>query len=164
LKILQNTYVIVVKGCVLHIKFLMCYNHVLKNFQMLLKMWNLMIMCWFVIVAKREFIYLNFMLWDYIVIDKSNMEFFLMLNKVEKHLIARWLAFAQNFQLHGYGQYGIHGSIVNVPTNLNLIQNVLPQMPYDDSSKKEIQKKVRIYKSIYVFGYVHPNIVMKALQ
>jgi hypothetical protein len=27
----------------------------------------------------------------------------------------------------------MHGSIVNVSTNLNLIQNVLPQMPNDDS-------------------------------
>jgi hypothetical protein len=56
-----------------------------------------------------------------------------MLNKVEKHLITPQLTFAQNFQLHGYGQYGIHSSIVNVPTNLNLIQNLLSQMSYDDS-------------------------------
>jgi hypothetical protein len=78
------------------------------------------------------------------VIIKSNIEFVLMLNKVEKHLIAPQLAFAQMFQLHGYGQYGIHGSIINVPTNLNLIQNVLLQMSYNDSSKKTFQKKVRI--------------------
>jgi hypothetical protein len=76
---------------------------------------------------------LNFMLYDYIVINKSNMEFVLMLNKVEECLVAPWFAFAQFFQLHGYGQYGMHGSIVNVSTNLNLIQNVLPQMPNDDS-------------------------------
>jgi hypothetical protein len=54
------------------------------------------------------------------------MEFILMLNKVEEHLVAPQFAFAQFFQPHGYGQYGMHGSIVNVPTNLNLIQNVLP--------------------------------------
>lgn len=87
---------------------------------------------------------LNLMLQDYIVIDKSNMEFVVMLNKVERHLIALQLTFAWIFQLHGYGQYGIHGNIVNVPTNLNLIQNVVSQMSYDDSSKKKIQKKVRI--------------------
>jgi hypothetical protein len=28
----------------------------------------------------------------------------------------------------------MNGSIVIVPTNLNLIQNVLPRMSYDDSS------------------------------
>jgi hypothetical protein len=62
------------------------------------------------------------------------MEFVLMLNKIEEHLIAPHLAFAHNFQLWGYGQYGMNGNIVNVPTNLNLIQNVLPRMSYDDSS------------------------------
>jgi uncharacterized protein YpbB len=36
LKILQNTYVIVVKGCVLHIKFLVCHNHV-KQFPNVMK-------------------------------------------------------------------------------------------------------------------------------
>jgi hypothetical protein len=30
--------------------------------------------------------------------------------------------FAQNLQLWGYGQNGMHGSIVNVSTNLNLIK------------------------------------------
>jgi hypothetical protein len=30
--------------------------------------------------------------------------------------------FAQNLQLWGYGQYGMHGSIVKAPTNVNLIK------------------------------------------
>jgi hypothetical protein len=50
---------------------------------------------------------LNLMLWDYIVTNKSNMEFILMLNKIEESLVAPWLTFAQIFQLHGYKQYGI---------------------------------------------------------
>lgn len=45
------------------------------------------------------------MLWDYIVTNKSNMEFILILNKIEKNLIEPQLIF---FQLHGYGQYGIY--------------------------------------------------------
>jgi hypothetical protein len=49
-----------------------------------------------------------------------------MLNKIEEHLIALCLAFTQIFQLKGYGLYGTHGSVVDVPTNLNLVQNVLP--------------------------------------
>jgi len=40
----------------------------------------------------------------------------------------------QIFQLQGYGQYGFHGSIVNVPTNLNIIQIVLPWMPHEVDS------------------------------
>jgi len=62
------------------------------------------------------------------------MEFALMLNRIEERLFAPHLVFAQNFQLWGYGQYGMHGNIVNVPKNLNLIQNILPWMTYDDSS------------------------------
>jgi hypothetical protein len=48
------------------------------------------------------------MLWDYIVTNKSNMEFILMLKKIEKNLIVPQLTLAQIFQLHGYGQYGIY--------------------------------------------------------
>ncbi len=55
-----------------------------------------------------------------------------MLNKIEEHLIAPCLAFTQKFQLKGYGPYGIHGSVVNFPKTINLVQNVLPWMPYDD--------------------------------
>lgn len=53
-----------------------------------------------------------------------------MLNKIEECLIAPCLGFAQIFQLQGYGQYGPHGNIVNVPKILNIIQTILPQMPY----------------------------------
>ncbi len=84
---------------------------------------------------------LDLMLCDYIVNNKPNMEFALMLNKIQERLIAPHLVCAQNFQLWGYGQYGMHGSIVNVPTNLNLIQNILPWMPYDDSSIFDLKKK-----------------------
>jgi len=51
---------------------------------------------------------------------------------MEEHLIPPCLAFAQIFQLKGDGQYKMHSSIVNVPTNLNLVQTVLPWLPYDD--------------------------------
>jgi len=69
---------------------------------------------------------LNLILQDYIITNKLDMEFLLMLNKIEECLIAPCLVFAQIFQLHGHGQYGMHGSIVNVPTNLNLRQTVFP--------------------------------------
>jgi hypothetical protein len=42
--------------------------------------------------------------------------------------------------LQGYGQHGMHGIIVNVPTNLKLVQNVLPQVPYENSSIFDFQK------------------------
>jgi hypothetical protein len=96
-----------------------------------------MIVCWCVnLVVKKIDLKkpLDLMLCDYIVNNKPNMEFPLMLNKIKERTFAPHLVFAQNFQLWGYGQYGMHGSIVNVPTNLNLIQNILPRLPYDDSS------------------------------
>jgi hypothetical protein len=49
------------------------------------------------------------------------------LNVVEKKLIAPHLAFAQIFQLKGYGQYGLHKNIVNFPTSLDLVQSTLPR-------------------------------------
>ncbi len=57
----------------------------------------------------------------------------------------------------------MHGNIVNVPTNLNIIQIVLPQMPYNDSSIFIFLKRKLEYKSTYKSTYVHPNIMMKAL-
>jgi hypothetical protein len=78
--------------------------------------------------------------------NKTTMNFVSMLNNIEERLIALRLAFAHIFQLGGYGQYIIHRSVVNVPTNLNLVQNVLPRMPYDNLSivmllKRKFQKK-----------------------
>jgi hypothetical protein len=35
-------------------------------------------------------------------------------------------AFAHIFQLKAYGQYGLHGSVINIPTNLNVVQFGLP--------------------------------------
>jgi hypothetical protein len=43
-----------------------------------------------------------------------------------KFLIAPQLAFAQIFHSKIYGRYGMHKSIVNVPTNLNLMEIFFP--------------------------------------
>jgi hypothetical protein len=95
--------------------------------------------------------------------NKPNMKYVLTLNKIGEHLIAPCFAFAQLFQLQGYEQYGMCGNIVNVPTNFNLMQNILPRMSYDDFSIAIFLKKKIEYKSIYMLGYIHPNIVMKTL-
>jgi hypothetical protein len=54
------------------------------------------------------------------------MKFLLMLNRIKECLITPCLTFAQIFQLQGHEQYGLHGRIVNIPTNLNIIQKKLP--------------------------------------
>jgi hypothetical protein len=63
---------------------------------------------------------------EHITNNQSNFKFVSILNKIKEGLIAPHLAFTQIFVLKGYGQYGMYGSIVNVPINLNLVQTILP--------------------------------------
>jgi hypothetical protein len=63
---------------------------------------------------------------EHITNNQSNLKFVPIFNKIEEHLIAPHVAFAQIFQLKGYGQYELHGSIVNLPKNLDLVQIILP--------------------------------------
>ncbi len=56
-------------------------------------------------------------------------------------MIAPRLAFTQIFQLKGYRQYGMHGSVVNISTNLDLVQTILLRLSYDDSSIAIFLKK-----------------------
>jgi hypothetical protein len=56
----------------------------------------------------------------------------------------------------------MHGNIVNVPTNVNLLQNVLSQMLNDDYSITIFFKLQ--YISIYILGYVFLNTIMKTLN
>jgi hypothetical protein len=58
----------------------------------------------------------------------------------------------------------MHGNIVNVPTNLNLVQIVLFRLSCDDCSIAVFLKRKSEYKSIYMLGYVPPNMMMKTLQ
>jgi hypothetical protein len=62
---------------------------------------------------------------EHITNNQLNFKFVLILNKIEGCLIAPCLAFTQIFKLKGCGQYGMHGSIVNIPTNLDLVQTIL---------------------------------------
>jgi hypothetical protein len=54
------------------------------------------------------------------------MPFVLMFNKIEEQLVAPHLVFAHIFQLKGYGKYGMHGNVVNLPSNFDFVKNVLP--------------------------------------
>jgi hypothetical protein len=101
---------------------------------------------------------------EHITNNQLNFKFVPILHKIEEHLIALHLAFAQIFQLKGYGQYEMHGSIVNVPKNLDLVQIILPRLPYDDSSILVFLKRKLEYKSMYMLGYVHFNIMIKKFK
>jgi hypothetical protein len=68
----------------------------------------------------------NIDLHGHIINDKSYMKFVSMLNKIKESFIVSHLAFTQIFQLKGYGQYDMHGNVVNASTNLNFVQKLLP--------------------------------------
>jgi len=94
---------------------------------------------------------LNMTLHEHIINNQSNFKFVPILSKIEEHLIVPHLAFAQIFQLKGYGQYGMHENILDVLTNLDLVQSILPQLLYDDSSIAVFfEKKIIIQIHIYV--------------
>jgi hypothetical protein len=46
----------------------------------------------------------------------------------------------------------------------NLMQNILPRMPYDYYSIDVFLKRKLEYQSMYTSSYICPNIVMKSLQ
>jgi len=61
-------------------------------------------------------------------------------------------------------KYGLHGSVINIPTNLNVVQLVLPWMPSADyiiASSSFLKLK---YKSTCMSSYVPPNIMIKMLE
>jgi hypothetical protein len=61
------------------------------------------------------------------IFNENIIPFVKILNKLKEHLIALQMAFAYIFQLNDWGQYDIRGSVINVPTNLDKIQTILPQ-------------------------------------
>jgi hypothetical protein len=87
---------------------------------------------------------------EFITNNQSNFKFVPTLNKIEKCLIPPCFAFTQISQLKGYGKYGMHGNIVNVPKKLDLVQTILLQLSYDDSSIAVFLKKIRIQIQIHV--------------
>jgi hypothetical protein len=68
---------------------------------------------------------LNMTLREHITNNQSKFKFVPILSKIEEHLITPCFAFAQIFQLKRYGQYGMHGNIVNVSTNVRFGTNYI---------------------------------------
>jgi hypothetical protein len=56
------------------------------------------------------------------------------LNGLEEQLISLRLAFAQIWQLQGCGQYNIKGSSINVPSNIDSTQSILPHIFHDETT------------------------------
>jgi hypothetical protein len=54
------------------------------------------------------------------------------LRQLEECLISSHFAFVQIYKLCRYGQYKMHGSVINVLTNMNQTQLILPRLPHND--------------------------------
>jgi hypothetical protein len=85
------------------------------------------------------------------------------LTQLEEHLISPCLAFAQIYKLQGYGQYKMHGSVINVLANVDQTQSI-PCLPHDGATICVFFKQRLEYKSLYMLENVHPNMVMVILR
>ncbi len=94
----------------------------------------------------------------------NDIDFVKKLNELKERLVSPCLAFAQIWQLQGCGQYNIKGSIINVPSNINSTQSILPRLPHDETTIGLSLKRQMEYKSPYLTSSVHPNLIMLALH
>jgi hypothetical protein len=60
----------------------------------------------------------------------------------------------QIWQVEGYGQFKICGSIINVQANVNITQFILPHMLNDEATIALILKHGLEYKSPYLLGNI----------
>jgi hypothetical protein len=86
------------------------------------------------------------------------------LHELVERLITPQQAFTQIWQVERYGQFKIHGSIINVPTNVNRTQFILPHMLNDEATIGLILKHKLEYKSPYLSRNIRLNQVMLALR
>ncbi len=54
----------------------------------------------------------------------------------------------------------MHGSVINVPTNMIQIQSILSNLPHDDATISVFLKRYLEYKSFYMSRNVRLNMVM----
>jgi hypothetical protein len=83
---------------------------------------------------------------------------------LEERLISPRIAFAQIHKLHNFGQFKLHGSIINVPTNIDQTQSLLPRLPEDGTTIGILLKRRLEYRSPYMSRNIRPNIIMIALK
>jgi hypothetical protein len=86
------------------------------------------------------------------------------LYELKERLIAPRQTFAQIWQVEGYRQFKIRGSIINVLANVNITQSILPCMLNDEATIGVILKHRLEYKSPYLSRNIQSNQVMVALR
>jgi len=65
---------------------------------------------------------------------------------------------------HKKPQLGLTGGVTNAPTNICVIQSVLPRNIKGTDTVAVVLKKHLKFKNAYAFGQVRVHIVMKALK
>jgi hypothetical protein len=62
------------------------------------------------------------------------------------------------------GSHKLHGSVINVPANIDKIQPILPRLPKYDTTIGVVIKRRLQYKYLFMSDNVRPNMIMLALK
>ena len=86
------------------------------------------------------------------------------LNALELRLISLRLPFMKMVALPSGKQRCIHGPAVNVPSKLDCVCTVLPRLPSQSELIPLKLKRKLVYKGHYMYDYVNPQKILKALR
>jgi hypothetical protein len=87
-----------------------------------------------------------------------------LLTVLEERLISRCLVFAQICKVHNFGQFKLHGCIINMPANIDRTQSLLPHLPGDGTTIGMLLKECLEYRSPYMSRIIRSNITIIALK
>ena len=87
------------------------------------------------------------------------------LTEIERRLISLRIPFMKILAMHRAGShFKVNGPFVNVPTTLNKVCELLPQIP-DEAQLVPMKLKWKIeYKGYYMYGSIRKEIVMNAVK
>lgn len=83
---------------------------------------------------------------------------------LEERIVSKRLPFMQIVNLPRGGQKGIKGCVVNVPSNISSITNILPRLPPNCGLVPVKLKRGLKYKGHSMYQAIRPENVMKALK
>ncbi|XP_069106088.1 uncharacterized protein [Argopecten irradians] len=86
------------------------------------------------------------------------------LNAVERHLISVIIPFMKMIPLPKGGQFGVHGPVVCVPTNVNQSITVLPRTENENQLIRVKLKRKLSYKGHYKYEFVNTARLKTAIQ
>jgi hypothetical protein len=93
----------------------------------------------------------------------THIPFVSILFELKKRLIILRQTFPHIYQVQGYVQLKMHGNVINVRSNLNIIQSFLPRLFDNETTFGLIIKRKLEYNSFYISGNIQPNQVLYAL-